>query len=160
MLSHRRQTGYHLTHRRFVDRTTSTGAHLFMFFLLQRGQRARRDRVAASAMFCTVVSRDFFFSEQGLDRDFAAMDPSGGEILETLEVARDGKVGGDMMLTTQVEREGWGFRPALVHQSYYSWPFAPTALGLMPHSGLLYHTPEKERLTDASEFPLQNLKGA
>ena len=30
----------------------------------------------------------------------------------------------------------------------------------MPFSGLLYHTPEKERVTDASEFPLQELKGA
>ena len=30
---------------------------------------------------------------------------------------------------------------------------APTVLGIVPYSGLLYHTPEKERLIDASEFP-------
>ena len=52
---------------------------------------------------------------------------------------------------------GVRFRPALVRQSYYSRPFA---LGLIPYSGLLYHTPEKERLTDTSEFPCKNWKGA
>ena len=30
----------------------------------------------------------------------------------------------------------------------------------MPYLGLLYHAPEKEWLTNASEFPMQELKGA
>ena len=39
---------------------------------------------------------------------------------------------------------------------YYSWPFAPTAFGLTPYLGVLYHTPDRERLTDASELSCKN----
>ena len=41
-----------------MDSTTSTGSAPLYALLVAKGQRARRDRVAASAVFCTVVSRE------------------------------------------------------------------------------------------------------
>ena len=61
-----------------LEITTPTGTAPFMFCLFRRSQRAERNRVIASAVFCTVANLIHVF-ERGSDSGFALMNLSEDE---------------------------------------------------------------------------------